>query len=87
MLSFPCMRAGEAGHVRESVAAFAGFACKSSNTLPFVSAVGAKSAENGKALITRDYPLIFFHARMAWYSGSSHKTRLIRTVVSYVVLV
>ena len=38
-----------AGHFLYSFAAFAGFACKSSKTIPFVSAVGAKSGEKGKA--------------------------------------
>ncbi len=45
MLPFPRMLACEAGHFLSSVAVFAGEACKHSNTRPFVSAVGAKSAE------------------------------------------
>jgi len=39
-----------AGHFLSIFAVFAGFACKNSKNRPFVSAVGAKSAENGKAL-------------------------------------
>ena len=50
MLPFPCMLAGFAGHVLSMFAVFADFACKNSKHIPFVSAVGAKSAEKGKAL-------------------------------------
>jgi len=45
---FPCILACEAGHFLFAV--FAGEACKNSKKIPFVSAVGAKSAEKGKAL-------------------------------------
>ncbi len=50
MLPVPCMLAGFADHFWSSFAVFAGEACKNSKTRPFVSAVGAKSAEKGKAL-------------------------------------
>jgi len=50
MLSFPCMLACEAGHVLSVFAVCAGEACTNSKNRPFVSAVGAKSAEKGKAL-------------------------------------
>jgi len=50
ILSFPCILAREAGHFRDIFAVFAGEACKNSKNIPFVSAAGAKSAENGKAL-------------------------------------
>ena len=50
ILPFPCILPCFAGHFLYSFAVFAGEACKNSKTILFVSAVGAKSAENGNAL-------------------------------------
>jgi len=56
VLSFPCILACFAGHFLYIFAVFAGEACKNSKNIPFASAVGAKSAENGKALVA--FPLL-----------------------------
>jgi len=60
ILSFPCMLACEAGHFLSIFAVFAGFACKNSKNRPFVSAVGAKSTEKGKAL-SRGEVILFIY--------------------------
>ena len=51
ILPFPCILACFAGHFLYIFAVFAGFACKNSKNIHFVSAVGAKRTENGNALL------------------------------------
>ena len=84
ILPFPCMLAGFAGHFLYSFAVFAGFACKNSKTIPLVSAAGAKSAENGKALfISIPSPLPRFAIIVGKVLYSKETDSVFRTSLSH----
>ena len=60
ILLFSCILFCFAGQFAFIVAVFAGAACKNSNNKYLVSADGAKSAENWKALRTDSHSCVYF---------------------------